>query len=97
MRRPNPALIRMPNDPALLNSLAVLYAGKPRFDDALRLLFNAVKVSPNDPLSRLNPGVCLEAKGDWNGAIAAYKRSLVLQPDSARARDDLERLSRKHL
>lgn len=88
-----PALIRMPDDPALLNSLAVLYAGKQRFDDALRLLSKAVTVSPNDPLSWLNLGVCLEAKGDRNGAIAAYQRSLVLQPDSARARDYLERLS----
>ena len=61
MRRPNPALIRIRNDPALLNSLGVLYAGKQRFDDALRLLFNAVKVPPNDPLSWLNPGVRPEA------------------------------------
>jgi Flp pilus assembly protein TadD len=87
-----PALSRMPNDSSLLNTLATLYAGKARFDIALRLLSTAVQVSGSDPLSWLNLGVVREASGDRAGAIAAYQRSLVLQPDLERARVYLGRL-----
>jgi Flp pilus assembly protein TadD len=89
-----PALSRMPNDSSLLNTLATLYAGTARFDIALRLLSTAVQVSGSDPLSWLNMGVAREATGDRAGAIAAYQRSLVLQPDLERARTYRARLLR---
>jgi len=89
-----PALARVPNDPALLNTLATLYTYMQRFDDALRLLSKAVEISASDPLSWLNLGVVREAKGDRAGAISAYRRSLAIQPDLARARVYLARLTR---
>jgi tetratricopeptide (TPR) repeat protein len=88
-----PAVSRIPNHAALLNSLAVLYAHKQRFDDALGLLSRAVQLQPDDPLSWLNLGVCLEAKRDLKGAAAAYRQTLVLDAGSARARSYLARLS----
>ena len=88
-----PALARMPDDAALLNSLAVLYSSKQRFDDALRLLSRAVQAEPEDPLSWLNLGVCLEAKGDRSGAAAAYRQTLALDPGSSQAKTYLKRLS----
>src|SRR5207248_1935821 len=84
-----PALKRMSEDISLLNSLAVLYARRQLFDDALGLLSKAVRVNPDDPLSWLNLGVSLEAKGDRDGALAAYTQALVLQPDFTRARQYL--------
>ena len=84
----------MPADASLLNSLAVLYARKQRFPDALRLLSKAVSLSPDDPLSWLNLGVSLEATGDHEGAAAAYSHALTLQPDFARARQYLNRVSK---
>src|SRR6185369_7264485 len=59
-----PALSRLPGDTSLLNGLAVLYARMERYDDALRLLSRATQVNPDEPLTWLNLGVSLEAKGD---------------------------------
>ena len=80
-----PAVEKMIEDTSLLNGLAVLYSRKQRFDDALRLLSNAVRLKPDEPLSWVNLGVSLEAKGDLKGAEAAYRQALLLQPDFARA------------
>ena len=89
-----PALARMADDTSLLNGLAVLYSRKERFDDAMRLLSKAVRVNPDEPLSWLNLGVSLEAKGDRTGAEAAYRQALLLQPDLTRAREYLARISK---
>src|SRR5262249_21621081 len=86
-----PALVRLPDDTSLLNSLCVLYARMQRFDDALQLLSRATRVNPDEPLSWLNLGVSLEAKGDRKGAEAAYRQALVLQPDFLRAQEYLSR------
>ena len=88
-----PALVRMTEHTGLLNSLAVLYASKQRFDDALPLLSRAVQIEPENPLSWLNLGVCLEAKGDRDGASAAYRLTLTLDPGSSRGAAYLKRLS----
>jgi predicted CXXCH cytochrome family protein len=87
-----PALLRMPKNAAILNSLAIVYSSNGRFDEALPLLTKAVELSPDDPLSWLNLGVCREAKGDLKGAARDYRRSLVLQPDFVRAREYLKRV-----
>jgi predicted CXXCH cytochrome family protein len=89
-----PALNRMPEDSSLLNGLSVLYSRRQRFAEALSLLSKAVRITPDDPLSWLNLGVCLEAKGDRKGAKAAYRQAIVLQPDFARARQYLGRISK---
>ena len=87
-----PALRRMPPDVGLLNSLAVLYVHESRFGEALRLLLTAESVRPHDPVTLLNLGVCREAIGDRQGAIAAYRKSLLGQPDLVRAREFLNRV-----
>jgi Flp pilus assembly protein TadD len=89
-----PALERMPEDTPLLNSLAVLYARTQRFGDALDLLSKAVRLNPDEPLTWLNLGVSLEAKGDRKGAGAAYRQAVTLQPDFALARKYLDRVSK---
>lgn len=91
-----PALERMPEDLSLLNSLAVAYAGKNRFDESLGLLGRAVQVNAQDPLSWLNLGVCLEAKRNKKGAEAAYREAVRLQPDFDRAEEFLRRLALKN-
>jgi Flp pilus assembly protein TadD len=89
-----PALERMPEDTSLLNSLAVVYARKRRFGDALDLLSRAVRLNPDEPLTWLNLGVSLEAKGDRKGAMAAYRQAVIQQPDFARAKEYLDRVSK---
>jgi Flp pilus assembly protein TadD len=83
------ALKQLPANTSLLNSLSVLYARQERFDDALGLLSKALQIDPDDPLSWLNLGVCLQAKRDGKGAEAAYRQALLLQPDLTRARNYL--------
>jgi Flp pilus assembly protein TadD len=89
-----PALERMPEDTSLLNSLAVLYARQQRFRESLNLLSKAVRLNPDEPLTWLNLGVALEAKGDRKGAGAAYGQAVTLQPDFALARKYLDRVSK---
>ena len=65
-----------------------------RFDEALNLLARAVRLNPDEPLSWLNLGVSLEAKGDRKGAATAYRQAVLLQPDFARAKEYLSRVSK---
>jgi hypothetical protein len=88
-----PALRRAPEDSRLLNSAAVLYASQGRFDEALALTAKAVAMHGEDSLSWLNLGVCLEAKGDHEGASNAYQQALTLDPNSSRAAEFLRRMS----
>ena len=87
-----PALAKFPEDTPLLNTLSVLYGRKQRFDEALRLLLKAVRINPDEPLSWLNLGVCLQAKGDLEKAESAYRKALLLQPEFTRARYYVNRL-----
>jgi Tfp pilus assembly protein PilF len=87
-------LPHQPSDAPLLNALAVLYGHEGRFADALRLLGTAIRAAPDDPVSWLNTGVCLEASGDKNGAEAAYRQAVQLQPDLMRAQEFLKRVSK---
>ncbi|MBI2684725.1 MAG: tetratricopeptide repeat protein [Acidobacteria bacterium] len=83
-----------PNDAKVLNALAILYVDQNRSADALKLMYRAIELEPDDPASWLNLGVCREATGDRTGAAAAYQMSLRLQPDLARARQFLQRVTR---
>jgi len=72
----------------------VLYARQQRFRESLNLLSKAVRLNPDEPLTWLNLGVALEAKGDRKGAGAAYGQAVTLQPDFALARKYLDRVSK---
>lgn len=86
------AVARLPANADLLNALAVLYGRQQRFPAALRLLTSALQTAPEDPVTWLNLGVCLEASGDKKGAEAAYRQAVLLQPDLARAQEFLKRV-----
>jgi Tetratricopeptide repeat len=89
------ALALFPANVPLLNTVAVIYAGQSRFDEALPLLERAVSLSPEDSLSWLNLGVVREAKGNIDGASAAYLEALAAEPGFARARSFLARLQQR--
>ncbi|HXA49952.1 MAG TPA: tetratricopeptide repeat protein [Candidatus Acidoferrum sp.] len=79
-------------DVSLRNTLAVLYGGRNRFPDALRLLEEALQLKPEEPLTWLNAGVAWQATGQKNRAEAAYREAIRLQPEFTRARRYLEAL-----
>jgi Flp pilus assembly protein TadD len=76
-------------DPTLLNGLAVAYGRTSRFEEAERLLRNALKEDEDLPLTWLNLGVCLQARNRNAEAAEAYRQALRLQPDFQRARQYL--------
>lgn len=88
-----PALRSEPESTVLLNALAVAYGFLERFPEALDLVRRAVAIDSEDPLSWLNLGVCLQQKGDSEGAAKAYRTALRLQPDFTRARVYLNQLA----
>jgi Flp pilus assembly protein TadD len=79
-------------DIAIRNTLAVLYASRNRFSDASRLLDEALKLNPDEPLTWLNAGVAWQAAGQKNRAEAAYREAIRLQPEFNRARQYLAAL-----
>lgn len=87
------ALKIRPNEPDLLNGLAVSYARQERFDDSVALLRKAVAINPDVPVSWLNLGVGLQQRQDYRGAEAAYRTALRLQPDFTRAKRYLSGLA----
>jgi tetratricopeptide (TPR) repeat protein len=89
------ALGRMPREVDLLTSLAVAHAHEGRFAEALRLLERALEIDRDVPLTWFNLGVCLQQKGDKEGAARAYRAALLLQPDLERAQQYLAMLDRK--
>jgi predicted CXXCH cytochrome family protein len=87
-------LTLVPDRHPLLNSLAILYVAKGRFDDGLRVLNEAIRLRPDDAATWVNLGVCLEAKKDLRGAIAAYAQALTINPALARASAHFHRLTK---
>ena len=80
------------SETAVLNSLAILYVAKGRFEDGLGMLNEAIRLRPDDAPTWVNLGVCLEAKKDLRGAIAAYTQALTINPSLARASEHFKRL-----
>lgn len=70
----------VPDRHPLLNSLAILYVAKGRFEDGLRVLNQAIQLRPDDAATWVNLGVCLEGKQDLRGAAAAYAQALTINP-----------------
>jgi predicted Zn-dependent protease len=56
---------------------------------ARALLARAVEIEPDDPLAHYEYGRVLENLGDAEGAVAAYRRSVALYPDSEDAQRQL--------
>jgi tetratricopeptide (TPR) repeat protein len=91
------AVKRLGQSVPLLNSLSVIYGRLQRFEDGLDAASQALRVNPEDPVSWLNLGVCLHAKGEKKGAEAAYRQAILLQPELTQARDNLKLLLENQL
>src|SRR5260370_11876632 len=89
------AMRMFPEAVDLPNTLSGMYGRRQRFDDAMRVLTKAAQANPDHPLTWLNLGVCLQAKGEYSRAEAAYRKALQLQPDFEKARLYLSRLKNK--
>jgi Tfp pilus assembly protein PilF len=89
------AMRMFPEAVDLPNTLSVMYGRRQRFDDAIRVLTKAAQANPDEPLTWLNLGVCLQAKGEGGRAEAAYRKALQLQPEFEKARLYLSRLKNK--
>ncbi|MCG5213152.1 tetratricopeptide repeat protein [Streptosporangium sp. KLBMP 9127] len=60
-------------------------AGSDRYGEAVRLHTRAVELSPDDPTPIRALGACLAEAGRPQEALAAYRRSLAIDPDSFEA------------
>lgn len=67
-----------------------------RLDSALADLIEAVKLSPDNSKALCLLGSCYEQKDMWEDARKAYEAASQLDPDSALAREGLNRLAGSH-
>ncbi|MBW8709271.1 MAG: tetratricopeptide repeat protein [Alphaproteobacteria bacterium] len=73
-------------DPALFGPryyLGILRLQQDRFEDACRLLGDALSVYPNDLGCLMNYGMALRAAGRPEEALGAFDRALAIQPNMA--------------
>ena len=59
------------------------------YEEAGRLFEQAAKLDPKDASAQNGMGNVLDARGDLDGAIAAYRRAIKLAPDYTAAHHDL--------
>ena len=75
-----------------LQTLAVSYAVQGQHQRARELLERAIERNPDHTLTWINLGITLEAMGDHAKALPAFEEAVRLQPDSAEARQHVQRL-----
>jgi len=83
-----------PEDPALLNAVALARTGLADYNGALTALRRAAVLDPLLPLTWLNMGVALQATGQREPAAAAWRNALRLDPALTRAAELLRQYSR---
>ena len=76
-----------PDDVRLLNALAVLYGREQMFTEALQLLGTATHISPDEPVSWLNMGVCCRPAEIKTGLKPRTVRHCCFSPISAELRN----------
>jgi len=69
-----------PNDPHVLNSLAVCLTEVGRTDEAIDAYKAAIQVDPNLAAAHFNLGTVLEALSEIKGARSAYEEAAALDP-----------------
>ncbi|MBK1675348.1 hypothetical protein CKO38_01375, partial [Rhodospirillum rubrum] len=77
------------DEPDWTYNLAHFLIERDRLEDALPLLDAAVARAPGRAYYHTNLGVCRLGLGDIDGAIAAHRQALALDPDEPEARYDL--------
>ncbi|MDX2006548.1 MAG: tetratricopeptide repeat protein, partial [Meiothermus sp.] len=73
------------DEPLVRASLADLYAGQSRWDDAVRNYDLAVKAAPNNASLRVKYGSLLMVRGEIDKAITHLDQAVVLSPGNAEA------------
>ncbi len=92
-------LARSPDDPRILNNMAVTLRALGRQDEARLHLERARAISPDEPDVNHNLGNLLSDAGSLEDAVLAYRRALAARPDAPRTSIQLagalQRLGRK--
>ena len=65
---------------------------KDDFEKGLADYDQAIKLDPNDAYSFNNRGIARVGKGDRTGAIADFRKALILNPNMQQTRDQLKAL-----
>jgi Tfp pilus assembly protein PilF len=78
-----------PPDAELRFSTGIMHLREGRVDMALDEFRKAVKQDPKNPFFQKGLGQALAAKGDWGGAIAAFRKALELNPMYVDVKNDL--------
>ena len=70
-------------------NLAALCVMQDSLEEAIKLLYNAIKLEPNFPKALINLGITLRKKGKLKSAIASYNIALQLKTNDAEAQYNL--------
>jgi tetratricopeptide (TPR) repeat protein len=83
-----------PVTPAYFYKVYRYYMGKGRYDDALRIMRQAIQFLPENVGIRLTTGRLYEKLGIPYRALEEYKKALDLDPENKDAKRSIDRLSR---
>src|SRR5438128_1724880 len=82
-------LAQQPNHPRALFLLGTLKLQTQRTDEAIALLTEAARQSPDDVLVHSNLGAACQMAGDLDAAIVAQQRAVALAPNDAQSQMNL--------
>jgi len=83
-----------PINPAYFYKIYLYYMGMNRYDDALKIMRNAIQFLPEDVGIRLTTGALYERLGITYRALEEYRKASDLDPDNEEAKKRLDRLTR---
>jgi tetratricopeptide (TPR) repeat protein len=72
-----------------------MYVKNKQYDDIMSLLKETVELNPDDPINHYKLGLIYDFKKEYESAESAYKKSIELKSDNARALNALGRLYMK--
>jgi tetratricopeptide (TPR) repeat protein len=90
------AIKQQPKDVVGYRALAEYYAGQRKIDEALLIVHNGLQQQPKNDALHLYQANLLEAKGDYEPAIAEYESMLKDQPGSMIVANNLASLLADH-
>jgi choline-sulfatase len=78
--------------PAFQTKLGECYIELKRYDDAERVLVEALKGKPDEPMAHYDLGLIREARGEPAAAIAEYEAEIARNPETYQAQFNLAKL-----